>query len=547
LLGQDESSEQALTSALSPHAVTADKLDFRHSFQLLTLLEALGLYESELGGPRVKAAVLDGLAEQLEAGGRWEWAVYVQLHHDDPHVRLRTCRQLLLRHAHENPGGFVLPDGSQRRIGRAAFLCGGSNGGGGVDSSSLLSFGGLGLPRALLDEALSYWSGYGSVTGFVNVQQPSVECGAVGKGEGEGVAGRRAEAMSTALSAATCLLTDAEGGGVVVDEEAEEEEKETLRAEVQGLALKAACGEERLALGCGRADAEAWKRATEDALLLSWVPRFAVHGDDGGGNQRSQRGSLSSASPFSSAAISVFAQQRAFLDAALCSLPSSAIVPAGRALPTHNSLLRAYAHYLDVRLALEHHTPQQQQQPRFAAGFGGATGGVTVPPLKAVPALVEGMVAALARGRYGKQLAAAITSAAGGGEDSEAGRGSSSSGVGSAHLAGDTYGAGSYAGGVGAQEALECQRVEMLQFCAAFEQRQRQGQAAVAEAALARARGEGSGGGSGGGGDDRLVASAKDALSRLQAKASAQAALPLSEGDRHAGLQVSLRAFVQAL
>jgi len=76
--------------------------------------------------------------------------------------------------------------------------------------------------------------------------------------------------MSTALSAATCLLTvTAADGGVAVDEDAEEEEeKETLRAEVQGLALKAACGEEQLALGCGRADAEAWKRGTEDALLL---------------------------------------------------------------------------------------------------------------------------------------------------------------------------------------------------------------------------------------------------------------------------------------
>eukprot|EP00613_Pedinella_sp_CCMP2098_P071763 CAMPEP_0171926754 /NCGR_PEP_ID=MMETSP0993-20121228/25151_1 /TAXON_ID=483369 /ORGANISM="non described non described, Strain CCMP2098" /LENGTH=771 /DNA_ID=CAMNT_0012565641 /DNA_START=22 /DNA_END=2338 /DNA_ORIENTATION=- len=566
LLGDDESSEQCLLSALHPEAVTADKLDFRHSFQLLTLLDALGLYARL--PKEVKARVLDGCAQQLEVGGRWEWACYVHLFHDDARVRLRNCRELLLRHAHESPQGFTLP-GSQQRVGRAAFLCGGSGGGGGSGGSGAFQFG-LGLPRALLDEALCYWSNYGALTGYVNIQ-PGLECGVAVAEEGltAGPAERRAGMLSSAL-AATSLVgannnNNNNNGSDSVD--LAEEDAEALHAEVHALALRFACGVGRKSLRVGGEDngeeEEAWGRSAEDTLLLSWLPRFAALGNSTalvvGKSAPSSR--LFGFSSGGGGALSTISEQRRFLDAALGSLtanPSSsqmltpptpfmipqpsaaagAVVAGAGALPSFNPLLRAYGQYLDVRLSLEHHAAltasdlgsEQQEQERRR--LEQQHHGLAVLPLAAVPALVQELVRSLAKGRYGGEVSAGQV------EGSSSGRG-----VQGLYLSGDTYGAGSYAGGVGAQEVLECQRVEMLQFCAEFEQRQQGAKVAAAVATVVAAKAAAAGGA----GQDGGVVAARSAMNALQARALGEAAIPLGDSARHAGLQVALRAFVQAL
>lgn len=145
--GSDASGHETsvVTQALSPLSVTSDNLDFRHSWQLAMLFDALKLYAPV--SRETQTAIAHGLASQLIAHGHWEWAVYVYLHLDDEAVRKIAVRDVLLRHAHEKE--MFVVDGGRQQLSREEFLCGSNDGNWG-----------LGLPKDLLHEALAYWKPY---------------------------------------------------------------------------------------------------------------------------------------------------------------------------------------------------------------------------------------------------------------------------------------------------------------------------------------------------------------------------------------------------
>ncbi|CAN0253560.1 unnamed protein product [Ectocarpus fasciculatus] len=127
----------SLLSALEPMAVTPDVMDYRHSWHLMNVVEALGVAEVQ---DRAKAAaVTEGLRFQLVSVGLWEWAVYVALTAEgDPDRRAATARELVLRHGYRVLGAPVnSPDAERGR-----FL---------ED---------LGIPRAWLHEAAAVRAGY---------------------------------------------------------------------------------------------------------------------------------------------------------------------------------------------------------------------------------------------------------------------------------------------------------------------------------------------------------------------------------------------------
>lgn len=67
----------ALLAALEPLAVCPDVMDYRHSWHLMTVVEALGV--AVISDRCTAAAVAEGLRFQLIVAGLWEWAVYVTL------------------------------------------------------------------------------------------------------------------------------------------------------------------------------------------------------------------------------------------------------------------------------------------------------------------------------------------------------------------------------------------------------------------------------------------------------------------------------------
>jgi hypothetical protein len=78
------------------------------------------------------------------SGGRWEWACYAAHFLPTPQARYAAVRELVLRHAPWCPQGFAAPMGAGPGCApRRDFLCGT-----------------LGVPEALLDEALGYAAGY---------------------------------------------------------------------------------------------------------------------------------------------------------------------------------------------------------------------------------------------------------------------------------------------------------------------------------------------------------------------------------------------------
>lgn len=106
----------ALLAALEPMAVTPDVMDYRHSWHLMNVVEALGV--AEVPDRAKAAAVAEGLRFQLVSAGLWEWAVYVALTAEgDPDRRAATARELVLRHGHgllEAPSGSL--DGRRRDL-----------------------------------------------------------------------------------------------------------------------------------------------------------------------------------------------------------------------------------------------------------------------------------------------------------------------------------------------------------------------------------------------------------------------------------------------
>ena len=138
---------QLLVKALTPSSATGDKLDFRHSWQLATLFDALQLEHVNVTS-ETRASIIDGVAAQLIAHGWWEWAVFVYLHLEDDAARKATVRDVVLRHAHEKET-FVLHNGILL-LSREQLLCG----------SEPNDQWGFGLPEELIGEALAYHKGY---------------------------------------------------------------------------------------------------------------------------------------------------------------------------------------------------------------------------------------------------------------------------------------------------------------------------------------------------------------------------------------------------
>ncbi|CAN0086749.1 unnamed protein product, partial [Discosporangium mesarthrocarpum] len=108
----------SIVAALEPLSVTPDPLDFRHSWHLMTVVEALGLARPGVP-PQTRAAVSEGIRLQLVGAGLWEWAVYVALTTgplgalpgagDDEGVL--AAKELVLRYGYDladiTPGGRV--------------------------------------------------------------------------------------------------------------------------------------------------------------------------------------------------------------------------------------------------------------------------------------------------------------------------------------------------------------------------------------------------------------------------------------------------------
>ncbi|KAM3934269.1 nuclear pore complex protein Nup98-Nup96 [Leptodactylus fuscus] len=84
-----------LRQLLDPRSVTPDPLDYRLSWHLWMVLQALNYtHLSEQSQGLLHASY----AEQLENVGLWEWAIFVMLHILDPIIRERSVQELLNRH-----------------------------------------------------------------------------------------------------------------------------------------------------------------------------------------------------------------------------------------------------------------------------------------------------------------------------------------------------------------------------------------------------------------------------------------------------------------
>ncbi|KAE8628184.1 hypothetical protein XENTR_v10007381 [Xenopus tropicalis] len=91
-----------LCQLLDPSSATPDPLDYRLSWHMWMVLQALNY--THLSGHR-QGMLHASYAAQLENVGLWEWAIFVLLHIQDPHVREAAVRELLNRHCvvHDSP------------------------------------------------------------------------------------------------------------------------------------------------------------------------------------------------------------------------------------------------------------------------------------------------------------------------------------------------------------------------------------------------------------------------------------------------------------
>ncbi|XP_038674987.1 nuclear pore complex protein Nup98-Nup96 isoform X3 [Scyliorhinus canicula] len=80
---------------LNPRTVTADHLDYRLSWHLWMVLQALNYTHLS---DKHQAMVHTSFAAQLEAAGLWEWAVFVLLHIPNSQQRANAVREQLNRH-----------------------------------------------------------------------------------------------------------------------------------------------------------------------------------------------------------------------------------------------------------------------------------------------------------------------------------------------------------------------------------------------------------------------------------------------------------------
>lgn len=89
----------ALLAALEPLAVSPDAIDYRHSWHLMTVVEALDV--TVVLDRCTAAAVAESLRFQLVIAGLWEWAVYVALSAEEGSGRREaTARELVMRYGH---------------------------------------------------------------------------------------------------------------------------------------------------------------------------------------------------------------------------------------------------------------------------------------------------------------------------------------------------------------------------------------------------------------------------------------------------------------
>lgn len=130
------SSGVALLAALEPLSVTPDVMDYRHSWHLMNVVEALGM--AEVPDRAKAAAVTEGLRSQLVSVDLWQWAVYVTLTAEgDPGRRAALARELVLRHGY---GLLEAPIGS-------------------VDAARRDLLGSVGVPVAWMHEAAAVRAG----------------------------------------------------------------------------------------------------------------------------------------------------------------------------------------------------------------------------------------------------------------------------------------------------------------------------------------------------------------------------------------------------
>nr|DBA32194.1 TPA: hypothetical protein GDO54_000004 [Pyxicephalus adspersus] len=95
-----------LRQLLDPRSITSDPLDYRLSWHLWMVLQALNythLSEQSQG------LLHSSYAAQLENVGLWDWAIFVMLHVTDPIVRETAVRELLNRHCvlQETPESLI--------------------------------------------------------------------------------------------------------------------------------------------------------------------------------------------------------------------------------------------------------------------------------------------------------------------------------------------------------------------------------------------------------------------------------------------------------
>lgn len=84
-----------LQQLLDPSTITPDPLDYRLSWHLWMILQALNYSHLSL---QRQGLLHTSYASQLESVGLWEWSVFVLLHITDVQIREKAVRELLSRH-----------------------------------------------------------------------------------------------------------------------------------------------------------------------------------------------------------------------------------------------------------------------------------------------------------------------------------------------------------------------------------------------------------------------------------------------------------------
>lgn len=106
----NEESLHALSQALHPQGYTADALDYRVSYILMSLFISMGLLSIDSD---IVYIITQHFISQLLYFGEWKWAVFVAMQISDDRVRSNTVRSIILRYASVDPNWEAREDSDE--------------------------------------------------------------------------------------------------------------------------------------------------------------------------------------------------------------------------------------------------------------------------------------------------------------------------------------------------------------------------------------------------------------------------------------------------